>query len=220
MEWACLFFYLAFIFPSFGNNMLLFLSLCWCNYQSSQSSSKPGMFMQLELRQSDSFWDFESWVNWHYGDIIHWFLLPGPLELPLLLSSLKLGTLAPSCPSIKILFCKNLGRFGIVYNQRNLPVTSGQSFPFLCGSFFFTLWFTPRNPLLNCCGTKHSSWKLFNSHPRHLLILHCEVYSFSPKCLWANLNPMSSVATSFLIENNESVFSLTWYTCVAALSVL
>lgn len=116
-------------------------------------------------------------------------------------------------------FAKQLDRFGVVYNQRNLSATSSQSFLFLCG-WFLCLWLLQET--IWSITLVASSWKQFNSHPRHCLyylILPCEVYSFSPKYLWANLRPLSSVVTSFITENNESVFSLTWCTCDAALSV-
>lgn len=111
--------------------------------------------------------------------------------------------------------------FLLFTNKESCLLTPSQCFLLLCEWFLYP-WFTPKSCFINYCGSKHSSWKSFNSHPSlvHWLILHCEVHSFSPKCFWTNLNPMSSVVAPFITENHESVFSMAWCTSAAALSVL
>lgn len=146
------------------------------------------MVISLELSPLDSFWDFESWINWLYEDFVHWFLLPRPLELTLFLSSFKLGTLTSSCLSIKILFCKKLPRFGVVYNQRKLSATSTQSFPvdfFIFHLLQETIWSI--TVVLNI--PLESELTVILRDLLYYFILHCEVYLFSPKCSWQIWTP-------------------------------
>lgn len=129
------------------------------------------------------------------------------------LSNLVLGR--PSVLLWKSSSAKSCTGFVLFTTKESCLLTLSQCFLILC-EWFLYLWFTPRNHFIDDCGSKHSSWKSFNSHPSlvYCLILHFDVHVFSPKCFWTNLNPVSSVVAPFITENHESVFCMAWCTSV------